>query len=696
MANPCAFIEVQIQGLTATIQNISQIIPALPPSIQPVYQSILQALQAQLASSQAALQSCQLNPSAYSFQMDGIEITQSIQNMAHEVPLIAGKRTVVRVYLSNYNSASTQVRGELVAQQGSGPFVFVNSSNTVVLDPANVGNLAGMRRDAALSLNFELPSELTSAGEWTFSLRKLTDATTGNDLSLATSMAVTQRFSNAPPLRVRVIGIRYAMGTPSVQYVPSQTDFDNLFSWLRRSYPIAQLIGSQALIDINVATAIPFSSGDVNAQLAAIRALDVAAGADRRTHYYGMVSDGGFFMRGAAAGIPSSPDPSTVASGPTGSNSWGWDFDGSYGDWYGGHELGHTFGRLHPGFCGESSDDPSYPFSNGQLANDEHGFVGFDVGDPALGFPMTALPGTDWHDVMTYCARQWLSSYTYEGIRARIAAEDALPAGPASPGPASTAVATSFQCKLPIHASPTPTFHPTALGSTSPRRTTTTPSCGGPPDRRVQDGPKANPTDAPKQAPMISVVARVNPRTQQGSIRFVHPIEQGHQLTNVPDSPFVLRLRDANGSVLQDYPVPFKQDSDCDPEGDGGGLIDAIIPSMEGIQRIELLLHGKMLGEFSVGGTPKPIPKISTASAADAMSMSWEGEAELQDSGLSYVVQASTDDGASWFTVAVGLKTPKFTCTAKDFPGAKKVQLRLLSTNGLTQTVAAIQTLDIP
>jgi hypothetical protein len=26
----------------------------------------------------------------------------------------------------------------------------------------------------------------------------------------------------------------------------------------------------------------------------------------------------------------------------------------------------------------------------------------------------TALLGTGWHDVMTYCSTQWLSSYTYE------------------------------------------------------------------------------------------------------------------------------------------------------------------------------------------------------------------------------------------------------------------------------------------
>ena len=30
---------------------------------------------------------------------------------------------------------------------------------------------------------------------------------------------------------------------------------------------------------------------------------------------------------------------------------------------------------------------------------------------------MRALPGTAWHDVMTYCDNQWLSSFTYDGIR---------------------------------------------------------------------------------------------------------------------------------------------------------------------------------------------------------------------------------------------------------------------------------------
>ncbi len=54
-------------------------------------------------------------------------------------------------------------------------------------------------------------------------------------------------------------------------------------------------------------------------------------------------------MRGLASGITQTPQPGTVASGPTGPSTFGWVSDGSYGDWYGGHEHGHTVGRFHAG-----------------------------------------------------------------------------------------------------------------------------------------------------------------------------------------------------------------------------------------------------------------------------------------------------------------------------------------------------------
>lgn len=41
---------------------------------------------------------------------------------------------------------------------------------------------------------------------------------------------------------------------------------------------------------------------------------------------------------------------------------------------------------------------------------------GFDAGDASLKQPKRVYPGTQWFDVMSYCAQQWLSDYTYEGM----------------------------------------------------------------------------------------------------------------------------------------------------------------------------------------------------------------------------------------------------------------------------------------
>ena len=266
-------------------------------------------------------------------------------------------------------------------------------------------------------VNFVLPAALLAEGPLSLSLDSLIDTATGTLLQVAFNSPSTVH-------RVRVLAVRY--NQQGSTFVATANDLQHLRSWLGRAYPVADVVWSSGTIDAN--NQGPFMAGVMNAQLAAIRAQDIAAGVDKRTHYYGMVADGGFFMRGLASGIPGQPDPSVVASGPTGPNSWGWDFDGSYGDWYGGHELGHTFGRFHPGSgCGESSDDPNYQYIFGQLANYDAGCVGFDVGDAALGIAMAAYPGTAWHDVMTYCNNQWLSDYTYNRIRNRLADEISRP-----------------------------------------------------------------------------------------------------------------------------------------------------------------------------------------------------------------------------------------------------------------------------
>lgn len=578
---------------------------------------------------------------------EAIEVTQAIQNLYHSVTLVASKTTVVRVYLSNRTNPPLTVRGELQITRSAGPPVTVASLNQVLLDAAAIGQVDQQRRDVTRSLNFLLPVDQTTAGGFSVRLSRLTDVANGGSIDPGPTSPIPLTFVAGPPLRLRVLGISYPFGNPPQTQTPSTLDFDLVHSWLRRAYPIPSVISSQAIVPATAA--VPFTCGQVNAQVAAIRALDVAGGADNRTHYYGLASDGGFFMRGCAA-VPGSPDPAAIGSGPTGPANWGWDFDGSYGDWYTGHELGHTFGRKHPGACGESNDDLAYPFTAGQLSNADNAFVGVDVGDATLNLPMTALPGTDWHDVMTYCSRQWLSSYTYEGIRARLLAEDALGAG-AGPMPGA-----------------------------------------GRPDERFPDNAKLTP-QTPSAVPrqLISVIATVTIGRGEGKIDYVNPLPQGEVTPPDPSSPVALRVTGPQGRVAYEAAVPVKPLSDT-PEGDDQRfLVDAVIAADADASAIELLVGGRTVDVFRRSRMPPSVRAVRGVEKRGAASrLTWQTDAS-PDSTHTYTIQASVDAGRTWQTLAVGLRSPEVEIDERQFRSAPRVLVRVIATDGFTRSDSTIE-----
>ena len=383
---------------------------------------------------------------------DGVEVTQAIQDMAHGVPLVAQKRTVARVYLSVGGAGRRRRSAASSACAGSGSSglgTAIRAQAPLTIDPALNGNLRLKRESETRSLNFILPRQVLTAGQWEVRLSSLNRVQPHRALTVPAGASRTVTFATSPPLRVRLIGIRF-QAPGAVTVTPTPLDFTLIQSWLGRAYPVASVEWSQVTVD--GPSAWPFEAPAINAFVRAIRTADVAGGVDARTHYYGLVGDNGAatFMRGLASGIPTTADPTTVASGPCGGSTFGWDTDGSYGDWYTGHELGHTFGRFHAEFCGAGGGAP-YPFTDGQLSNADGAFVGFDVGDIANGLPLRALPGTAWHDVMSYCVNQWISSFTYTGIRTRLVAEDAmagapLPAARARAGRAARPAAEEERC----------------------------------------------------------------------------------------------------------------------------------------------------------------------------------------------------------------------------------------------------------
>jgi hypothetical protein len=576
--------------------------------------------------------------------LDGLEVTQGIQEPTNTVPLVADRATVVRAYL-RYARAGATVRGELLVSRSShGPWHPVPSLGPAELDPSRAGSslaeLQSRRRELAFSLNFRLPPQFTAAGPLWLRMGRIRRASGTPLPSLAGLSPRTVSFGAPVPLRMRLVRVRYSMGTPPVVHEPSTTDTTLIASWLRRAYPISRLELSTSTVTATVGA--PFGAAQINAQLLALRAVDVSTGTDARTHYYGMVADGGFFMRGLASGIPQTPQPATVASGPTGPATFGWDIDGSYGDWYGGHELGHTFGRFHAEFCGAIGGAP-YPFPNGQLSDADERFVGIDVGDPSLGLPLRVLPGTTSHDVMTYCDNQWLSSFTYGGMYDRLVAEDALPAGSA--------------------------------------------------------GPDILVAAAGEERAGMRIVAAVNLTRTEGTVTSVLPDGGGEPAAEGAQPGRVsVRVTDAAGTVLDERPVAFQPSACEDPDDDETGIVDAVVPTVEGAARVELLIDGQPVAHETVGGDTGDVGDLLTSAAEGAgepggpLEVRWDPTGAPPDQR--YIVQLSDDAGANWRTVAVGLTDPATSVPADEIAG-DEVTVRLLATNGTRTTVLRTETLRV-
>ena len=104
-----------------------------------------------------------------------------------------------------------------------------------------------------------------------------------------------------------------------------------------------------------------------------------------------------------------------VIAGPTGPG---------VGDWYMGHELGHTMELQHPlemsgpSQCGHSGDDTDPSHYHPGLAIGLGSMWGFDVGDsaPNVSARPAVLPNNVWKDNIGYCPNRWNSDITYQRI----------------------------------------------------------------------------------------------------------------------------------------------------------------------------------------------------------------------------------------------------------------------------------------
>jgi hypothetical protein len=674
-------------------------------------------------------------PPVYSsFSLQGMEVTQAIQDMQNSVTLIAGKTTWVRAYLSG---PAHWVTADLQWTRSDGTSGTISGGD--LGDRVESGDSLKTRRKNFLGLDFKLPppsdSKVTEAGTVTFQLVSVRNspfvgpqATLARcDQTCAKPTVVT--FRDEPPLRVKVIGLvyKYAPGPSPFLKTFAQVrtvDYALIQSWLARAYPVSSVSLSRT-----EAISIydwPFDCHQANAQVLGIRGQDMGDpnfGFDARTHYYGVVPDEGGFSRGCAQIRLDkfgnfdfdTPDSSNVASGwagPTGQSYYPFglvpmprqsagDTDASYGDFTAGHELAHTLGRKHPGFCYDNDKDDqifrSLKYPNGQLIypdgqigdGSETGYAGFDVGDlnplhvndpdPKNSIPLKVLwpygqglitvvtelfEGTEIvetplmdsaFDIMTYCHQpEWPSAYTYEGIRKRLEDEN--------------------NQYLPNN----PIFVP--LSFSAP--TAQLPSTSNP-------SPIAMLTGA-----MVHVVATVNLTHSTGAFEFVTPVQRAEPQIGATDRASLV-VRDGAGRQLSSTPVVLRGSTDTPSGADQTALISGAVPFNSAMAEIDLVLDHAVLVRYRNATKPPTAPRLrqvfnAIAGAPGAVaeagsSLAWTPPAAAEGT-VTYTVQTSSD-GKTWSTIAIGLKEPNLALTPDH---ASAGTMRVIANNGFRSAAPVV------
>jgi len=555
------------------------------------------------------------------FQPFAIEVTQAVQDLNNSVALVANKRTFARLHVKVDGVADHgPIGAKLSAWRGStylGSITPNNPGGTIIV------RKNPNRRYLDQTFYFDLPSSwlhgsITLTGEVNPNGRWV-DTNQAND-----AYSVNVSFLSVPAIRVILFDVFYNHGGST--YHVDNAQRLALASWLRRIYPVPSVTATLAWMG-------PFSSLPscelVNANLFWHKFFHtLGLNESWYARYYGMVSDAGAFMRGCAGGIPS-----VVASGP----SW------SGNEWYGSHELGHTYNQHHtqgtqppPEPCGAKcgcEDGAVTHYPNGDISPTYSGptaLYGFDV--------QTIEVYPPWYkDNMTYCAPYWISDYTYEWIAARIITEGG---------------SSSIQSDL------------------------------------------AAPQDH------LAVFGTIYTTTQQVNLSTFYIVPDSNEFTERVPGDYSIRLLDADGAILADYPFtpkfshldPGPAPSSCQlaaAEPEIPGLIAEFVPWVTGTAKIAISQGELELASRLVSLNPPQVsltyPNGGEVLETSTFTVTWTAS-DLDGDSLEFALEYSVDGGNHWGSLSTGITSTQMTIDTEFLAGTDQGRFRIMASDGVNTT----------
>lgn len=566
---------------------------------------------------------------------NGMEITQGIQSLNNSVGLIRNRRTFVRVYAKSDSANIAGVTAQLIGSTGQtllGTLSPVNPAGTSISVRGTPS-----RNDINQSFLFELPWSWTNNPtlRLTANINPYKAQLEPNYADNSVSSG-TLAFKPSPTLSAEFYRLNYTVG--GTTYKPRiDKDVLQTYSWIMRAYPIGGAIGTNfkpRLWDVaggnQLGNWVTQTSGDCAGQGSLCASYytngwlkyyrDHGWVPNTSDFYYGMISDGAGFPRGQAI-------YGQTSVGPSGSGTWGWDTDGSYADWYAGHEIGHSLGRAHPSqgnSCGHSASDASYPYTGANIGASDGSLEGFDGGDAGFGIAKAVYPGTVWHDVMSYCNNQWISDYTYNGMYNYMIG------------------------------------HPSTAASTAASTRSANIAVSG---------------------DFLSVAGSINAAGTAASFSYVR------RLTDVANQPplvaggYALKLLGATNNELASYSFTPTQDT----EGTTLGF-SQVVNFVAGTRTIQVVKGAAVLATLAVSANPPVISNVALQGAASPVSgvvtLGWTAS-DPDGGALTFDIFYSRDSGATFQPVTMGATGTSAQIDTAQLGGSGTAILRVVASDGV-------------
>jgi len=570
-------------------------------------------------------------------QLTGIEVTQGIQDLNNSIALIANRATYVRAYVRATSRTMDNVYATLSGTRNGIP---LPDSPLTALNYSGAGDITVYSNPDRGQINdsffFQLPPAwLNGSVDLRFHLTNLSVTCVDTSGNCETKVS----FTPSPRYRIRFLPIAWTDSNNQSVHVPAVGDIGTALQQIEQLFPLApDAISAERVeaIEPNLSNDQPTTTAQFARLLAILGDLRLNSGCI--TSLGCTRVDEGLLV-----------DPPVGTTGLT----FGTDVSASYlmGDtglsrvrgYSHVHELGHAAGRSHTPCPGTNPSYPgTFPNPNGQISpvlTGNKAIYGFSNIDQHVYGPSSP-------DLMSYCdADQWISDYTYKGIKDGLIGRF----GTAAP------VASRAQALM------------------------TTDNVAG-------------------VGKDIVVGGIITPTEGVGEILPLYTIMSSASSPISASGAYAIQLQGSDGHTLATY--PFDPDMATTHSGPAVGIFSLLLPLVDGTSRIVLTHQSQTLATISAPPHAPTVtltfPNGGETLTGPTATVSWTAS-DPDGRTLRYAVQYSTDAGATWDTLANDLITTSYQLDLTSIAGTDHGLIRVLATDGFhTAQAQSAATFSVP